>query len=213
MRLHSHTGCPTPATLAAVADGSLPPPERDAAAAHIADCERCLVEVAAIVRLGRAEPPPVPALLRDRVSRRPRASWQAAAAVAATLVVGVGGWWLSPSGERQRQAVPVADDAVRSQGAGPELPLITHPQPQGRLSPRDVTFTWQPVAVSLSYRIRVMRDDGQLLWEGESTGTTMRLTDAAALPSAVPLYVAVTALMPDGRTTRAPAVPFTILRE
>lgn len=213
MPLHSYPGCPTPATLAAIADGSLPPPERDAAAAHIADCERCLVEVAAIVRLGRAEPSPLPAVLRDRVSRRPRASWQTAAAVAATLVVGVGGWWLGTAGDRQRPAIPATDDAVRSQSAGPALPLVTQPQPQARLSRRDLTFTWQPVIASLSYRVRVMRDDGQLLWEGESTGTTMRMADAAALPTAVPLYVAVTALLPDGRTTRAPAVPFTILRE
>jgi hypothetical protein len=147
------------------------------------------------------------------VSRRPRAAWQTAAAVAATLVIGVGGWWLSPAGDRQGQPAAVAEDAVRSRSAGPELPLVTHPEPQARLSGRDVVFTWRPVAASLTYRLRVMRDDGQLVWEGETTATRMRLTDATALPAAVPLYVAVTALLPDGRTTRAPAVPFTVLRE
>jgi hypothetical protein len=214
MRLHSHSRCPTPATLAAVADGSLPPSERDTATAHIADCERCLGELAAIVRLGRAPDLPLPASLRKRVSRRPRAAWQTAAAVAATVMIGFGGWWLSPAGTPQRQpALPVAEEAVRSRDGRSEVPLVIHPAPQGRLSVRQVTFSWQPVAAALTYRLRVMRDDGQLVWEGESIATTMRLTDTAALPAAVPLYVAVTAVLPDGRTARAPAVPFTILRE
>ena len=58
-----------------------------------------------------------------------------------------------------------------------------------------------------------MRDDGQLVWEGETSATTIRLRDPAPLPLGVPLYIAVTAVLPDGRTTRAPAVPFTILQE
>lgn len=214
MRLHSHAGCPTPATLAAFADGSLPPPEREAASAHIADCERCLAELGAIVRLGRAPDLPLPASLRARVSRRPRATWQTAAAVAATLVVAVGGWWLSPAGNPQPQpALPGAGEAVRSRTGGSEVPLVIHPAAHGRLSRQQVTFSWEPVAAALTYRVRVMRDDGQLVWEGDTTTATLRLTDATALPAEVPLYVAVAAVLPDGRTTRAPAVPFTILRD
>lgn len=214
MHLHSTSGCLPPATLAAVADGSLPPSEREAATAHIADCERCLGELAAIVRLGRAPDLPLPASLRERVSRRPQAAWQTAAAVAATVVFAVGGWWLSPAGEPQRQpAIPVADEAVRARSGASDVPSVIHPEPNGRLSGQAVTFSWQPVAAALTYRLRVMRDDGQLVWEGESSATTMRVTDATALPAAVPLYVAVTAVLPDGKTARAPAVPFTILRE
>ena len=214
MRLHSDSGCPTPATIAAVADGRLAPAERDDVTAHIADCERCLGELAAVVRLGRATDLSLPATLRARVLQPRRPGWQAAAAVAATLVLGVGGWWLvSPVNRPHEAATTTSDEAVRSQSSGPEVPTVTYPAPHGRLPRHSTSFSWRPVSASLTYRLRVMRDDGQLVWQGESAATTMRVPETASLPVAVPLYVAVTAVLPDGRTARAPAVPFVILQE
>ena len=213
MRLHSDSGCPAPATLAAVADGSLPTAEREAVSAHIADCERCLGELAAIVRLGRDQDRPLPASLRARVARPPRPTWQTAAAVAATFVLSVSGWWLmSPSGQPSQPPEVRVDDVVRSGASGAEVPLVTHPPANGQLSADAVSFSWRPVASALTYRLRVMRDDGQLVWEGETSTTTARL-GGASLPQALPLYIAVTAVLPDGRTARAPAVPFSVARE
>jgi hypothetical protein len=55
-----------------------------------------------------------------------------------------------------------------------------------------------------------MKDDGQLIWEHETPGTTALVPEATPLPAGVPLYISVTAVLPDGKTSRAPAVKFEV---
>ena len=214
MHRQSESDCPPPATVAALVDGTLTAPQREALTAHVADCDRCVAEVAALVRLQRESVPAVPGALRLRASRPPRSQWRVAAAIAAMICVSVGGWWLRSTPD-EPAALPVsgADDVVRAPDATAHLPLINQPAPQGRLLQNAVIFSWQRVQGALTYRVRVMRDDGQLLTEAETDATVFRVEDAAALPASVPLYVTVTAMLPDGRTVRAPAVPFSIVRE
>jgi alpha-2-macroglobulin-like protein len=67
-----HEPCLDEETLAAMADGSLSGPARDAAEVHLAGCATCRAEVVALVRLTAegASPSSVPAGLADRVRAR-----------------------------------------------------------------------------------------------------------------------------------------------
>jgi hypothetical protein len=134
------------------------------------------------------------------------------AAIAATLVLAAGMWHV---GERITRLSPAnsspgADDAVRSSQPPAQMPIVVHPPDRGRLRPGTIRVEWRATAAAIGYRVRVMRDDGQLLWEREIPDTAVEIPEAAALPTGVPLYIAVTAVMPDGKTTRAPAVRFEI---
>ena len=52
-----------------------------------------------------------------------------------------------------------------------------------------------------------------MLWDGEAAGTSTVVGASAGLPRDTPLYVTVTALLPDGKTARSPAVRFQISTE
>jgi hypothetical protein len=214
--------CPVPATLAALADGTLGPAREDVVS-HVSSCDRCLDSVGALVHLSRAQPPVLPAKLKaaaivaaERSARAPRtaARWQSAAAVAATVTLGLGGWYYV-----QRDRVPttvspaITDDRVRSTQTDMPAPRLRRPLPGARVPPGPLQLEWHATPSAIAYRVHVMRDDGQLLWERETQGTATEVPETASLPSAVPLYVAVTAVLPDGKTTRAPAVRFEVSTE
>ena len=131
--------------------------------------------------------------------------------MAATVMLGLGGWYYA-----QRSAFPtgvsptITDDRVRSVQTDMQVPRLRRPLAGARVPEGPVQVEWHATASAIAYRVHVMRDDGQLLWERETRATMAEVPETAALPTAVPLYVAVTAVLPDGKTTRAPAVKFEI---
>lgn len=203
------TACPDATLLAGLADGTLSAPDREAVTAHVSGCERCLEQVGALVRLARDEAPLLPDSLRRRVERAAPRRWQPAVAMAAAVCLSVGGWFYLQRPEiAPGQSASDLRDAVRSADAAGETPVVRHPSPDQRVPAGSLAVEWQPVAQAVAYRVRVLKDDGQLLWEGESRDPGLVVPAAAGLPVGVPLYVTVTALLPDARTTRAPSTRF-----
>jgi len=213
-------GCPDEAELSAFSDGTLPDKARAPIGAHVASCDRCLGQVGALVRLDREAIPEVPGALLDRAAvlpavapRSPTAAWRAGLAVAATLGLSLGGWYYVQRGAAAPSPLPVdTTDQVRGQ-AGAATPSIVHPAADQRVAHGPLDVTWQPTANAIAYRLRVTRDDGTVLWEGETPATTMRVSESAGLPARIPLYVSVAALMPDGKTTRSSSIRFEVAAE
>lgn len=205
-----HSTCPDPAELAGFADGRLDPTTRARVAGHVSACDRCLADVGAIVRLERTEPARVPLHLKARASalRRPLARWHLAAA-AAVVLLSAGTWLIS---ERWPAIAPEPNggEVVRSRPPSGRDPLLVTPAPDQRMPISAIAFEWRPVDQAIRYRVRVIRDDGQLVWEAETGTTRLEPESADAWPVGNPLYVTVTAVLPDARTARAPATRFTV---
>ena len=223
--MHDHVnspvpqGCPDEATLAALSDGTLAAGHRALIAEHVATCDRCLAQVGALVRLDRTVVPIVPAALRERARvasmAGPGASgWRAGMAVAAAACLSLGGWFYAQRSPIELPASqPQAVEQVRSRGVEAPTPNVLSPSSEGQIANGPLDIAWQPTANALAYRVRVMRDDGSVLWEGEAAGTSTVVGATAGLPRGTPLYVTVTALLPDGKTARSPAVRFQISPE
>ena len=213
-------GCPDDAELAALSDGTLTADDRLRVAGHVASCERCLDHVGALVRLGRADAPVLPVALRRRAAfrfqepRRFGTGWRTGLAVAATVCLSLGGWFYAQRSASIPSAVPIdAGEQVRGLIASASTPTVLSPTTGQRLAAGPFEVRWQPTANAIGYRVRMMRDDGTLLWEAESTLPAIQISQSANLPVHAPLYVSVTALLPDGKTARSPSVRFEIASE
>jgi hypothetical protein len=90
---------------------------------------------------------------------------------------------------------------------------VVRPSSDQRIAAGPLDVQWLATSNAIGYRVRVMRDDGTLVWEGESSTTATQVPRSAALPTRASLYVSVTALMPDGKTARSPSVRFEIAPE
>lgn len=212
-------GCPDDAELAAFSDGTLAVEARTHIGAHVASCDRCLDQVGALVRLDREAIPEVPGALLDRAAapavtpRRHTAGWRAGLAVAATLGLSLGGWFYVQRSAAVPSPLPADTiDQVRGQ-VGAATPSILRPAADQRVAHGPLDLAWQPTANAITYRLRVTRDDGTVVWEGETAATATRIAESAGLPAGTPLYVSVAALMPDGKTTRSSSVRFEIAAE
>jgi anti-sigma factor RsiW len=204
--------CPETALLASLADGTLSDVDRTAVAAHVGGCDRCLEQVGALVRLAREPAPALPPSLKARVALPRRADWRAVAAMAAAVCLSLGAWFYVQQPVVAPYSAPrVVLDAVRSGDYSGQTPVVRHPEAGQRVPAGALAVEWQPVSQAVSYRVRILRDDGQLLWEGESQTARLEVPAAAALPTDAPLYVTVAALLPDARTSRSPSTPFTLI--
>ena len=130
------------------------------------------------------------------------------------MCLSLGGWFYA---QRAPTETPVAEtpavDQVRSRGVSAPAPNVLSPSSDSHIATGPLDVAWQPTTNALAYRVRVMRDDGSVLWDGEATGTSTVVGASAGLPGGTPLYVTVTALLPDGKTARSPAVRFQISPE
>jgi hypothetical protein len=109
--------CPDPETLAALADDSLLPAVRREIETHVADCDRCQMVTATLVRAegGHAE-----AAADVRTWKRRVVNWLVPAAAAATAVA----LWVIVLGQRTPAPEEAVSDqiAVATPGAAPEAP-------------------------------------------------------------------------------------------
>lgn len=210
----SSPGCPDAAVLAAFSEGGLAEGDRARVAAHVASCDRCLDQVGGLVRLARQTPEAVPAALRERVGalsqgRRAARDWRPFAA-AAVVCLSLGGWFYQRATDSPAPASIPAGDAVRSAPPLSDRPRIVRPSADQRVPAGPLVVAWDGSPQAIGYRVRLMRDDGGLLWEGETPAATLTVPGTAVLPTGTPLYLSVTAVLPDGKTTRAPSVRFVV---
>jgi hypothetical protein len=75
-------------------------------------------------------------------------------------------------------------DGHRGKSAVPELRLIA---PRGAIATLDLV-RWYALPGSERYRVRVFDQVGQIVWEGETTDTILRVPDLGDLQTDAPYY-------------------------
>jgi len=208
--------CPDEVTLAAFVDGGLPESTRSRVEGHLALCDSCLQHVAAAVRDQESPIPEVPPRLvaQARTLVEPaspgnltpvwRWSMISAAAglalVAATLI-----WELRTASERGPLPAEVRSGAGRVVAA--ELLMPTEGSIVGR---EQLDFRWREVAGAISYEIQLVTADGDVLWHGRTTETSVELPATVPIAPGQEVYAWVRAHLLDGGTLMSDPVGFTL---
>ena len=228
--------CPDEATLSAYVDHTLEQRAGQKMEAHLAGCGFCLAQVASLARLEDAKAPEeVPAALlalaRELAARQAPASlwpafrWGAVAAATASLVLVVTlrvrqpettPALPAPSAPSRTEVTPSPPPApppatpprskVRNGLTRQILPELVLPRPDAAISGEDVEFRWKEVPQSLFYEVRVVSAEGNLIWEGRASGTSLRLPGEARLEAGQKYFVWVRAYLPEGKSVQSRAV-------
>ena len=152
---------------------------------HLADCEECTAEVAAVRHL------------RNPGTRARR--WIGAGAAAAATITLV---LLGPRvGGRPAGAPPVL------RGEDSSAAIVTLAPPDGA-ELRTPTFAWRPVAGATAYRITITRADGDSVWAASVRDTAVLVPKGALVPTAEAYFWYVDALLADGRSVAGTAHEF-----
>lgn len=173
-----------PHEIAGYIEGRLARDDRGRVEAHLADCEECAAELAAVSRL------------------RPRpgspARWVglavAAAAVIAVVVVGRG------PARRPADQGPLVRGATTGQFVSAVAPA------EGAALRSPPVFVWHQVAEATTYRVSVTRSNGDSVWAASVRDTTVAAPDSGLPPGAYYWYV--DALLSDGRSVTGRAREF-----
>lgn len=215
--------CPTEALLAGFADGGLSEQEHHALSGHIADCDYCLVRLGALGRAREADGEfPVPELVRARAERlvagglsRPPV-WRRAQrwAAAAVLVAAVGLLFLAS----EDNGLPgTAQDTVSTVSAGRETryseslpagPTLLWPREGIVVDPVGQEFRWTEVFDTLYYDLRIVTDEGDLVWQERVSGTSWNLPAALPLRPGDEYFVRVDAWLNDSKSLNSDYVWF-----
>ena len=227
--------CPNASAVAAYVDCTLGDTDRARLLRHLAGCGYCRTLMVDIIKLQRAaDLPEAPAALIERVlalgsSASERRSWKwvavttagtlACAAIAMMILekpqtLSIPGWPVPavPVISKSEPAVspgPARTGLVRNLTALESVPTITFP-PAGKVIARErLEFHWNEVPDSLHYEVRILTSEGDLIWEGDSSKTDVKLpTD---LPLAAGKYfVLVSAVMKNGHLRKSDPVAFQV---
>jgi hypothetical protein len=162
-----------PAEVVGYIQQTLSADSRRRAERHLADCEMCTEEVAAIARLAR--PTGSPRWL----------PYAAAAAVLAGVVL------LVPRGDRR-----AGGDTLRDGGPADAIAVVA--PADGAVLPGPPTLVWLAVPKAATYRVMVTGSDGDSLWAAHTSDTAITLPETIAADSGVTRHWYVDALLADG---------------
>ena len=98
--------------------------------------------------------------------------------------------------------------SVRSE-ASEFIPTMQSPREGAVLKRAQLNFSWRPLAGAVSYEIKVVTEEGSLVYS-ETTNQLQLRTDTKQLPPST-YFVTVVANMPDGRTARSSMVKFRLV--
>jgi anti-sigma factor RsiW len=163
--------------VVAYVERTLAAADRERVEEHLSHCEECSAEIAAVIRL------------RPRPARR--LPWApigiaAAAAVAGVLLV------------RPLVHHPTPSADVERQGQAGAVLRIVAPAAGVRVS-GPVTLVWHAAPGASVYRVTLSRADGDSLWAGSTSDTTLTIPPSVALMRSARYYWYVDALLADGR--------------
>jgi hypothetical protein len=227
--------CPSDATIAAYLDSALGEAARTRLQDHFGGCEYCRAVIADVVKVQRVEelPPAPPALLARARTLAPtvRTRWAwgwptvAAAGTLACAAIVVSVFkppetldtpaWPSPKvpviseSQPSAPANPSGREAVRKPNSPESSPSIIFPHRHKVTGREPLQFRWLEVPGAVYYRVRLLTSEGDLVWEGNLSGTRIELPSDLALRGGK-YYVSVAAVMKDGRTKKSNPVSFQI---
>src|SRR3954466_1622973 len=173
--------------IAGYIEGTLDPEARAGAERHLADCEECTSELAAVSRL------------RPRARRPARWLGLTAAAAAAIAIVVVG--------PRLGRQAPDTTPPERGDPAAAAATALVAPA-EGVTLRESPVFVWRAVPGAATYRISVTRADGDSVWSAAVRDTTARAPEGTLVPGTDVYYWYVDALVADGRSVAGPTHQF-----
>jgi hypothetical protein len=232
--------CPDENRLAAFIDAQLDDSTRERLLIHLENCSYCCDQVAAVVRLQSGGKAPIevpPELLvrtralaeQDRSAQRmPVLRWGTAAVAVASLILVATVAFRRPHVPPEAPSAqpsppetsspapslptstPAAPRLVRNLENATGVPQVLYPREGDVVSPEAVEFRWKRVRGALSYDVRVLTEDGNLVWEGRAEDATIRVPATIQLTDGGSFYVRVRALLPEGKTVTSKVVGFKI---
>lgn len=186
-------GCADDYRLASYVDGGLSERDHGRFERHLADCAWCIERVGIIGRAREAETTgAVPKPVRTRWRAAPR--WAVAAVV--VLAIGVVSQLNSPY--QATQAVQIRE--TRNLDPGALGPSFLSPREGMTITPDAGVFNWTAVPDSLYYQVRIVSDEGDLLWQERVNATQWGLPGELSLAPGAEYYVRVDAYLAEAKT-------------
>jgi hypothetical protein len=102
---------------------------------------------------------------------------------------------------------------VRNQTRAAAAPEVIFPKPHSTVAREGLAFRWKEVKGALSYEVRLVNAEGDVLWEQRVQGQSTRPAPTLALQPGETCFLWVGAYLPDGRTVQSKAIPFTVADE
>jgi len=221
-------GCSDDHLLAAYVDSQLPEEPGEQITFHLSDCDYCLTKVGMLKRLhGSVPEEPVGEFVLARANRMGKSKkrptfqyvsrWASAAVV--VLAVSLVFKWNLPD-----QDFPEATDTTSSDPASqvidqrqtrnlsPDIlkPRILAPSNGATVKPGSLVFSWSEVPGSLYYDVRIVTDEGNLIWQGQVEGTEMGLPENLQLKPDTEYFFRVDAYLASAKSIRSHHVLFSI---
>ena len=234
--VHRKWWCPGEHIIAAYADGALGKHRREWIEIHMSGCLRCRLLVADALKAQREIPvAPVPTHLIQKASRltaRRRAPlwlWSPAGALAAIgllIAVAMIGRKPEPTIARHEPApaapqiaasepppAPLSQvpDVVRKGQIRNLVPSLLFPQPDSVISGDRLRISWNPIPRSRTYEVRIVKTDGDLIWEGETVRSALQVPADTAIQDGS-YFVWITASLDNGQRMKSPPVRFLVRR-
>ncbi len=91
------------------------------------------------------------------------------------------------------------------------VPVILSPQPGSTVSGEALRLSWKSLSQSRNYQVRIVKSDGDLIWEGETEKSALQVPANVALKDGS-YFVWITAYLQDGRIAKSAPVRFLIKR-
>jgi hypothetical protein len=228
--------CPTEQQLAAYADQQMIGAERHVIEKHLAYCDKCLQQVGFLVRESASIPYPVPEdLVRRAIAlgnpspAKGAPSWRLIAVPAAGVAVAVLAWSFllhtSTPSTRQGgflQSSPIAKSAelraltpetapvtVRGEAGGADARILW-PHAGEMVKAREIVFRWRPDPSARFYEAQVASEDGDVLWETECHGTSIKLPDSVPLVKGKTYYFRLRVHIVNGSVERSKPIDFVV---
>ena len=228
--LERQLDCPDDYDFASYIEGGLSEKEHIGFEQHLSDCDFCLERVGLLGRAGDREAESrVPELLLARAAKlaknqdgdninplmRHTRRWAAAAVV--VLAIGI-----LMNLESFKQVTPgsipaggslSANRQERSIGPYALVPKLISPLENATIDPRTQQFVWAAVRDSLYYQIRIVSDEGDLLWQERVVGTQWGLPPELALAVDADYFVRVDAYLTESKSLNSDYVVYRVAGE
>jgi hypothetical protein len=184
--------------------------------------------------------PPADSLLRrakklgeERPGAERRALWQwgkIAAATACLVVIGTVALRNKPAGPTRSPAnapmvlptqppaqiappSPVAMTPRPTERGGHKTvlePTLDFPPAGGMVPEGNIDFRWEPVAGTLDYEIKLLTEEGDMVWTDITQASSLRLPADVKLEAGKRYFVQVRANLAEGKSVQSPPIAFTV---
>ncbi len=217
-------GCPADELAASYIEGGLRETAHRAFEAHLAACAWCIERIGILGRAMQHEAETsVPDLALERARRmagetespawtwRLAPAWAPALAAAALVVLAIGLMMRdqASTGGPDASSPPTAEvPTTRSIDPGAMSPGSLSPRDHIRVTGSGAAFDWTPVKDSLYYQVRIVSDEGDLLWLERVHGTQWALPGELALTGGGEYFVRVDAFLSETRSVNSDYVLF-----